>query len=70
MILELPQCPMLSDVLIWGLTDSVCPVHASSAFLCATIQSNRPSRCMTVKLVSGDLVEIRAVKGVVEDTLW
>lgn len=54
-------------VLILGLTDSACPVHASSADLCATIQSNLPSRWTTAKEVMGDLDEMRAVTGVVDD---
>lgn len=40
---------------------SVCPVHANSAFLCATIQSNLPSRCTMAMEVIADFVEIKAV---------
>jgi hypothetical protein len=45
---------------------SVWPVQARRAFLCATIQSTVPLRCNTVKEVMGDLVDIRAVIGLVE----
>lgn len=39
----------------------VCPVHASSALRCVTIQSNLPSRCtMTIDVIA-DFVEIKAV---------
>jgi hypothetical protein len=47
--------------LIWGLTLRVWPVHANRAFLCVIIQSKRPSRCITEKVVIGDLVDINAV---------
>ena len=49
---------------------SVCPVHANSAFLCVTIQSSLPSRCTMTMEVIADFVEIRAVYGVVDVTLW
>lgn len=48
----------------------VWPVHARRALRCATNQSTLPSRWTTTREVSGDLVEIRAVKGVVEETRW
>jgi hypothetical protein len=53
-----------------GETERVWPVHASSAFRCATIQSTVPLRCNTVKEVSGDLVDIRAVIGLVDRIRW
>jgi hypothetical protein len=37
------------------------PVHASSAFRCATIQSSLPSRWTTTSDVHFDFVDIRAV---------
>ena len=48
----------------------MCPVHASNALRCVTIQSIVPFRCSTVKEVSGDFVDIRAVMGVVEEIRW
>jgi hypothetical protein len=48
----------------------VWPVHASKAFLCVTIQSTVPLRCSTDSEVIGDLVEMSAVIGVVEDIRW
>ena len=48
----------------------VCPVHATRAFRCAIIQSSRPSRCTTTRLVIGDFVAMSAVKGVVDVTRW
>lgn len=54
-------------VLIFGLTDNACPVHASNAFLCATIQSFLPSKCTTDIDVMGDFVETSAVIGLVEE---
>lgn len=66
----LPQCA--SDRPLWILEDSesVCPVQASSALRWATCQSVVPSRWRTEKVVVGDLVEIRAVIGVVEEIRW
>ena len=66
----LPQCAKLICVFICGRRAKVCPVHAKSALRCAIIQSSRPSRCITLKVVMGDLVEIRAVKGDVEVIFW
>lgn len=56
-------------LLVVGLIDNVCPVHASSAFLCAIIQSNVPSRCTTAKEVIGDFVEMSALIGEA-DVIW
>ena len=53
-----------------GLRFSVCPVHASSAFRLAIIQSNLPSKCTTTKDVMGDFVAMRAVYGEVEVMRW
>jgi hypothetical protein len=50
-----------------GDIESVCPVQARSAFLCVTIQSTVPLRCKTVNEVIGDLVDINAVMGLVEE---
>lgn len=53
-----------------GDTESVWPVQAKSAFLCATIQSTVPLRLRTVKVVVGDLEDIIAVIGLVEVMRW
>ena len=82
---ELPQCARLLNsqrtrlrydtrahtilLLTVGRTESVWPVHASSA-LPASTQSSEPSRCTTAKDVEADLVDISAVMGLVETTLW
>lgn len=46
------------------------PVQASSACLWLMTQSCRPSRFTVTMLDMGDLVETRAVTGVVEETFW
>ena len=82
---ELPQCArLLNDqriapecvirfytifLLSVGRTESVCPVHARSA-LPASIQSSEPSRCTIAKDVARDFVDMSALNGVVETTLW
>jgi hypothetical protein len=53
-----------------GESERVCPVQASRAFRCATIQSTVPFKCNTVKDVRGDFVDIKAVMGLVEDIRW
>jgi hypothetical protein len=53
-------------VLNMGVIDSVWPVHATKPLRCATIQSTVPSRCIAVKEVRGDLVDMSAVTGVAE----
>lgn len=53
-----------------GETDIVWPVHANSPFLCVIIQSTVPSRCITTKELIGDLLEMRAAIGLVEDIFW
>ena len=53
-----------------GLGVSVCPVQASSAFRCETIQSVVPSRRTIENVVVGDLVATRAVMGEVEEMRW
>lgn len=57
---------MFIDVFARGVTERVWPVHARSAFRCVTIQSTVPLRCTTTIDVIGDLVEMRAVIGLVE----
>ena len=57
----LPQCARDIFVFVRGVSASVCPVHANSAFLCAIIQSTLPSRCTTTKLVFVDRVAMSAV---------
>ena len=57
----LPQCAMLIFKFHLGFRLNVCPVHASKAFLRATIQSSLPSRCTTTREVIGDFVPISAV---------
>lgn len=66
----LPQCARLIPRFAVGETESVWPVQARRAFRCATIQSTVPLRCNTVKEVSGDLVDIKAVMGLVEEIRW
>ena len=58
--------------MLWmrGVTARVCPVQASSAERCDTIQSVVPSRCRTEKVVVADLVDIKAVMGLVEVSFW
>lgn len=53
-----------------GFKLRVCPVHASKAFRCATIQSSLPSKCTTTREVMGDLVAIKAEYGVVDVMRW
>ena len=53
-----------------GRVARVDPVHASKACLWHIIQSTVPSRCTVASEVMGDLVEIRAVTGVVEVIFW
>ena len=53
-----------------GFTDIVDPVHASSALRCEILQSVVPFRCNMAKDVRGDLVEMRAVTGDVDVSLW
>lgn len=65
-----PQWATGSRYWIRGVTLNECPVHARSADLCATIQSVVPSRCSIENVVVGDLVDINAVSGVVEDMRW
>jgi hypothetical protein len=67
---ELPQCA--SDRRVWNRDDrvSVCPVHASNAFLCDIIQSVVPSRCKTENEVTGDFDDIKAVIGDVAEMRW
>lgn len=50
-------------IFVFSLGDRlrVCPVHASSAFRCATIQSSLPSRCTTTSDVTFDFVDMRAL---------
>lgn len=50
--------------------DKVCPVQASSAFLCEIIQSVVPSRCNTENVVVGVLAAINAVIGDVAVIRW
>ena len=52
-----------------GLTESVCPVHARSAFP-ANIQSNDPSRCTTAREVEEGLGDMSAVMGVGDAIRW
>lgn len=82
---ELPQCARLLNsqrtrlrydaraytilLLTVGRTEIVWPVHASNA-LPVRIQSSEPSRCTTAKEVEADLVDMSAVMGLVETTLW
>ena len=53
-----------------GVILSVVPVHASSAFRCASFQSVVPSSCNTAKEVMGDFVDINAPMGEVAVTRW
>lgn len=48
----------------------MCPVQASSACLWLMIQSCLPSRLTVTILDMGDLVETRAVTGVVDEIFW
>lgn len=57
-------------VLKRGDSDRLCPVHARSEFLCATIQSCRPSKCTITSDVMGDLSPMSAVYGDVEVIFW
>ena len=56
-------------LLIEGVIWRVCPVQANSE-LPTSIQSTVPSRLIVVIDVLIALVDIRAVMGLVEDTLW
>lgn len=62
--------PLTIFVLTRGVRLKLCPVHANSAFRCATIQSSLPSRCTTTSELMGDFGPIRAVYGVVEEVRW
>lgn len=66
----LPQCAR--ERLLWIREEGVivCPVHASRALRCVTIQSVVPSRWRTAKDVVGDFVEMRAVIGEVAVMRW
>lgn len=57
---SLPSSSLTMLVFTRGDRLNVCPVHAKSAFLCATIQSNLPSRCTMTMEVIADFVEIKA----------
>ena len=57
------------DLFTIGRTESVCPVHARSAFL-ANIQSNEPSKWTTARELEEDLGDMSAVRGVGEAILW
>ena len=65
-----PQCARPSFTLYCGFVLKVWPVHASNACLWLTTQSCLPSRLTVTMLDMGDLVEMRAVTGVVEEIFW
>lgn len=67
---ELPQYATESLALILGVTESVEPVQASSAFRCASFQSVVPSSWRMAKDVRGDFVAMRALMGVVDVIFW
>jgi hypothetical protein len=65
-----PQWARPSLTLYCGFRLNVCPVHASNACLWLITQSSLPSMFTETMLEMGDLVETRAVMGLVEDTFW
>lgn len=65
-----PHCEMPSLTLYFGFNDRLRPVHASSACRCDISQSSRPSRWTVTMEDMGDLVEMRAMMGLVEETFW